>query len=350
MTKFFKTRRLPFSFLIMLCAASAAANSAFANETLTIENFIGTINIETSEGAPLRIIKSQNGDTVTVSESSGRLILDGGVAKPDGKDCEGHYGRYNVSFFSKKEKSGQFGGYKNLETYPVITVSAPDDVDVFIKNSIPFMTIGDMGALNATLNSCGNLDFGNLSGEARISIMGSADFTLDDIQNLDLTIKGSGDVKAGNAGIVTIDLKGSGDVDLQDITAVDIKSVGSGDVEIGQIRGPLVYVGHGSGDFEAVEILEGLVYEGRGSGDFSAESVTGDVSIQSRGSSSVDIGDGSIGKLLVTTRGSGEVDIDAIVESAELFASGSGDISVKRVNGNVSMREAGSADIRVENR
>ena len=349
MTKFFKTR-LPLSFFVISCAVSAAANSAFANETLTIENFIGTINVETSEGAPLSVTKSQNGNTVTVSESSGRLRLDGGVAKPDGKDCEGHYGRYNVSFFSKKEKSGQFGGYKNLETYPVITVSAPSNVDVVIKNSIPFMTIGDIGALNATLNSCGNLDFGNLSGDARISIMGSADFTLGDIQNLELNIKGSGDVKAGNAGIVTIDLKGSGDVDLQDITAADIKSVGSGDVEIEQIKGPLVYVGRGSGDFEAVDILEGLVFEGRGSGDFSAERVTGDVSIQSGGSSRVDIGDGSIGKLLVTTRGSGDVDIDAIAESAELFASGSGDIFVESVKGDLSMREAGSADIRVENR
>lgn len=341
----------PLSFVTILLAftASAAISPAFANETLLIENFIGTIKVETREGAPLRVTQSQNDKALRVYEQDGSLRLDGGIAKPNGEDCEGHYGRYNVSWFNKKEKSGQFGGYANLDTFPIMTISAPDDVDVIIKNSIPFMTIGNMGALDVNLNYCGNLDIGDLSGNARVSIKGESDVTFGDIQNLDLSIKGSGDVTAGNADVVTIDLKGSGDIDLKDITAADIKSVGSGDIEIEKIRGPLVYISHGSGDFEADDILEGVVFEGHGSGDFSADSVSGDVSIQSRGSSSVDIDDGRVGTLLVSTSGSGDVEIDAIAENAELFASGSCSIYVRRVKGNTSMRGSGSSNIKVNN-
>jgi len=329
---------------------SFSATQAFADETLTIENFIGTINVQTAGGDTLRVTESRNDKSLDVSARSGSMKIDGNIDKPNGDDCEGYYGRYNISVFSKKEKSGQFGGYKDLESYPVLTISAPDDLNLIIKNSIPFITLGDMGSLDASLKSCGELNTGNLSGNARLSIKGSADANFGDIQDLDLMIKGSGDVDAGNAGNIKIDLTGSGDVELGDIKSADIRSVGSGDVEIRDMSGPLRYISRGSGDFDANDVSGDLVYNGRGSGDFSVKSVTGNMSIQSRGSSRVEIDGGTVQKLIITAAGSGDVRFEGTAENAELFASGSSDIYVERVTGQVSKRETGSAEVKISNR
>ncbi len=335
---------------LAVLSMSVIALPAYASETLTMQNFIGTVTINTQPNADLQVTDSDK-KTVSISEMSGGLIIDGNIKDPNSDDCAGYYGKYSVSWFKKPEKTGQMGGYKNLLDYPNLIISGPEDLNLVIENSIPFMTVGNIGSLDAKFESCGKFKAGDVSGPTNLQIKGSADVVLGNIQDFDLSLKGSGDVETGNAAKITLNLMGSGNIEMADVGTAQIKSVGSGDIEIDMIRGDVQYETRGSGDFEAGDITGNLNLKSRGSGDFSADSVSGRyMSIESRGSGSVDIDGGDVETLFVTVSGSGDIRFDGTAVNAELKASGSSEIYVDRITGDLSQSNTGSSDIEIGDR
>lgn len=348
--------------------ALLTGTAAYANETLIIEDFIGTVIVSSGTSDTLKLDKMTGKRDADIDTVGTTTTIDGGIARPDGRDCQSYYGQYDIVWF-KRQKNKKFGGYKDLQDYPQIILDAPADTRLIVRNSILFGTFGDMDSADIDMRHCGKINTGDIAGTAAIKITGSGDMTAGDIGKLDLKITGSGDVDAEIVGDVSLELTGSGDVDLLESGATDMRSVGSGDikidlvngaltvasrgsgdVDIGDINGALKSSSRGSGDFSAGDINGDVIIEAVGSGDFNANRVKGRVSIEVGGSGDVNIDGGEAPLLLVTSRGSSTVRYDGTAQEAELYASGASDIIVYRVTGALSERDSGAADIRIENR
>lgn len=261
--------------------------TALANSPeLFIEDFVGTIKIENGPSETISIIRDENMTGVNLVEQGDSLKIDGGISDPDGNKCKGYYGSYNIGWF-KKERSGEFGGYEDLEDYPQITVRAPKDMRLIIKNSIAFVSAEDLGGTDLDLRYCGKVKLGNVKGDLRAEIRGSADLSAGDVGNVD--------IDAGNV----------------------------------------------AGDF---------IYEAGGAGDLDIGDVMGDrISIDVSGSGDVSIDGGDVKTLKVTASGASEVDYDGTAETADLVATGASDIYVHKVTGEVRRKERGASDISVGN-
>jgi len=329
-------------------ATTMLASTALANgPELFIEDFVGTIKIENGASDTISIIRDKNMKGVNLAEQGDGLKIDGGISDPDGNKCKGYYGSYSLGFF-KKEKSGEFGGYEDLEDYPQITISAPTDTVLVIKNSITFLTADNLGGTDLDLRSCGKVRLGNVDGDLIANIRGSADLTAQDVGDVDVDIRGSGDLEVQNAKFVKLSIAGSGDADFETVQGADVSVSGSGDIVFENINGSLAAESRGSGDIEADNISGDLVYDAGGSGDLDVGDVTGNrISIDVSGSGDVDIDGGDVQTLTISASGASGVDYGGTAGTADLIATGASDIYVSKVTGEVRSKERGAADISV---
>lgn len=329
---------------------TALTATALANgPELFIEDFVGTIKIENGSSETISIIRDKNMKGVNLVEQDGNLKIDGGISDPDGNKCKGYYGSYNIGWF-KKEKSGEFGGYEDLEDYPQITVRAPKETILAIENSIAFVTAEDLGGTDLDLRYCGKVNLGNVAGDLKADIHGSADLTTRDVGNVDVNIKGSGDLDVQNAAFVALSVAGSGDAEFENVKSADVRVSGSGDISFGDINGSLAAESRGSGDIDAGDVAGDFIYDAGGSGDLDIGDVTGDrISIDVSGSGDVSIDGGDVKTLNITASGASDVDYGGMAENADLVATGASDIDVNKVTGEVRSKERGAADISVSN-
>ena len=336
--------------LVTGSAFALMAAPAIAADKIIIEDFVGTVNIETASGAKLDITKDTNSKLADIKVTEDTVTIDGRIHDPDGTDCKGYYGRYNISWFGKDPEKGEFGGYKNLEDYPNLTISAPSDVHVEVRNSIIFGKAGDIGSADLNLKYCGNLKTGDIAGDLQVRVSGSADLETGNVQNVDAKVSGSGDLEMGSIERGDISISGSGDLDLIDAASLKVRVSGSGDVEFETVRNDAEFRVSGSGGVEGDDVLGGLTYDGSGSGDLNIDTVKGDVSIEVSGSSDIDIDDAEIDFLYVRASGASDINIDGRAERAELIATGASDIYVDTVTGNIEKSASKSADITIDNK
>ncbi len=328
--------------------SSFIALPAYAGPELIIEDFVGTINVETVSASKISITKDKNMKGVNLYQDGDSLKIDGGIEKPDGNDCKGYYGSYSISWF-KKESRGDLGGYKNLEDFPNLTVTAPKDATLIIRNSITFVTADNLGSADLKLVSCGKVNLGDLSGDLLADIRGSGDLNLGDVGgSADIEIRGSGDVDMGNANELRLKVTGSGDVQAENVRSADVVVRGSGDVEIENVNGPLGIESSGSSDIDIGDVTGDFVYDGRGSGDLAISSVTGRASVDVAGSGDADIGGGKVSSLKVSASGASDFDFGGVADTADLYAAGASDIYVRKVTGEVRSKESGAADITID--
>ena len=319
-----------------------------ASPELLIEDFVGRVQINTTSDPQISLETEQNMDGVQIIENDKSLIIDGGISNPNGKNCKGVFGSISIRLF-KSERHGRIGGYKNLSDYPKITISAPRDTTLVIRNSIPFLVAGELGAAHLNLSSCGKVQLGNLSNELKANIRGSGDLYLGDVGgNADIEIRGSGDLDMGDAKDLQLKVSGSGNVDAGNIMSADIAVRGSGDVELGNVNGPLGVESSGSSDIEIGSVSGDFIYEGRGSGDLNIDSINGRISVDVSGSGDVSIDGGEASTVRVKASGASDFDFGGIAQTADLYASGASDIYVKKVRGEVRRKESGAADITID--
>ena len=331
-------------------ATGLLTGTALANgPELLIEDFVGTIKIDNNSSGNISIIRDKNMKGVILVEQGDSLKIDGGISNPDGNKCKGYYGVYNFALF-KKEKSGEFGGYEDLEDYPQITISIPKQAVLVIENSIAFITAEDLGAADLDLRYCGKVNLGNIAGDLRADIRGSADLTAGDVGNVDVDIRGSGDLTVQNAGLVALSVAGSGDAEFDDVESADVRVSGSGDISFGNINGSLLAESRGSGDISSGNVAGDFVYEASGSSDLDVGDVMGSrISIDVSGSGDVNIDGGDVQTLKITASGASDIDYDGTAETADLVATGASDIYVNKVTGELRSKERGAADISVSN-
>ena len=289
---------------ISALATTLLASTALANgPELLIQDFVGTIEVENSESDDISILLKKNMQGVNLVEQGDNLKIDGGISEPDGQKCKGYYGRYDLSFF-KKKSTGEFGGYKDLEDYPLITVSVPKNTVLKIENSIAFLNAADLGEAELSLRYCGKVNLGNIDGPLRADIRGSTDLTALNVGDVNVDIRGSGDLDVQNAGSVKLSVAGSGDADFENVTAADVRVSGSGDISFADIDGSFAAESRGSGDIDALDVAGDFIYNAAGSGDLEIGDVTGRrISIDVSGSGDVNIDGGNVKILAITASG-----------------------------------------------
>ena len=333
---------------LAMLTTSMLASTALANgPELLIQDFVGTLKIENSAAGNISVTREANMKGVNLIEQGDSLKIDGGISKPDGNKCKGYYGSFDINMF-KKNTSGEFGGYEDLEDYPQMTIMVPKETVLIIENSIAFLTAENLGATDLDLRYCGKVNLGDVMGELRANIRGSADVTALDVGDVAVTIKGSGDLDVQNAGFVSLSVTGSGDAEFENVKSADVKVTGSGDVDFGNIDGALAAVSRGSGDIDAGDVAGDFIYDAGGSGDLDIGDVMGTrIAITVSGSGDVNIDGGDVKILNISASGASEVDYDGTAENADLIATGASDIYVGKVTDEVRSKERGAAEISI---
>ena len=339
----FKLATLTATSCLALLATAVTAKDA---PTLTIENFIGTIDVRTGDY-----------DKITVTDADGANVeqLKNGVLIDDDQtikntNCRKSKASIKISVGGRNWYKRK-GGYKNLNEYPQLKITAPENTHLVIDNAVIFGDVDDIGSADIQVRSCGDLEFANISGHLDLSAAGSGDFTAQNIQSVEISTAGSGNVKIDDiANTVSISSAGSGDNNIGNVGGdFEYASAGSGDLQVDNIQGNTDITTAGSGDVEIDSIEGSLSYTSAGSGNFEADYVGGEkLSSKSGGSGSVEIDGGNVTELYVKIGGSGDVRYDGQSTNAELYASGSGEITVQEPSGSLCKKKRGSGSIRIK--
>ncbi len=333
--------------LLLSAALAAPFLTAAAAETTThqgvtqiaVENFIGTVKVETARSGPVRLDLANGKDAdypVHVTEKDGVLIIS------SDKDPDDMRWQDDVDW--RKHHEDAFRIF--LEDYPTLTLRIPEKTALDFDSAVMIFTaddtkgalsireghvdgvVGDIASADIAIHGSGDLDAGNVAGDFKTAIYGSGDLSAQSAGALDAQIHGSGDITMGPvSGPAVIDINGSGDVKLGDVGAAMALSInGSGDVEAGKVSG-------GAG----IEIS--------GSGDVTLASVSGKTLAHVRGSGDINIGGGRAEDLMVEISGSGGFSFDGVAINPAVYATRSGSIHIARHEGNIRARGDGDIEI-----
>ncbi len=204
-------------------------------------------------------------------------------------------------------------GRVDLSAAPLIVVRTPPAVDVSSQNSAVFGSIG-RGASSIDLGSggCGDWTVANTSGRMDLSIGGSGNIRAGTSASLDASIGGSGSITAGTTGDLDASIGGSGTITVATVTGKVEAAIG------------------GSGDIR--------VNGGRPSSVDASIAGSGDITIT-----------GDAGSLDASIAGSGDITVTGTVASLDASLIGGGDVNVGRVAGAVSQSVMGGGRVRIGN-
>ncbi len=202
-------------------------------------------------------------------------------------------------------------GRVDLSAAPLILVRMPPRVDISTEDSAVFGAIG-RGATSIELGSggCGDWTVANTAGSA------------------DLSIGGSGNIRAGTSGSLETAIGGSGSITAGATGDLDASIGGSGTIVVAQATGRVEAAIGGSGDVR--------VGGGRPSSVEAAIGGSGDIIVQ-----------GDAGPLEASIAGSGNVTVTGTVASLEASLVGGGDVRVGRVTGSVSQSVMGGGRVHI---
>lgn len=278
---------------------ASAANSA----DLVITGYVGSVRIREGRALDWELDMGEGlVPAVSVSEQSGRLIVDGGLE--EGPDrCENTDRRFELQM--------EDGPRRPISAFPELVITMPAGSDYALEIMGGQMEMAGAANLSLDYFGCGDVKFGDVT----------------DILNL--SVYGSGDVEGGSTGPAHILIRGSGDVVLGDIDGdAEIQIYGSGDVDVGEISGDTTLKIQGSGDIGLGSVQNLLTVDVAGSGD-------------------VDIGSGLLAALNIDVFGSGDVQFNGEANDVSVLLKGSGDVYVARSNGNRVVNRYGSGDVRI---
>jgi hypothetical protein len=311
----------------VLSATAQTGGQAYSGDTVSIENFIGTVEIRTGNSSQINVSIENPGEHAgdpTIRQTGSLVAIDGGESVRN-LNCNNRNGNMRIG-------RGGWNGWRGgnpIEEYPTLTITAPESVALELRRSAFRGETGNLGSADITMSSCGDLVMGDIAGMANINISGSGDITAGTVGgDLDISINGSGDVELGDVGgAVEIGIAGSGDVVMADVRGdTDININGSGDVGFADIGGVTVRVG--------------------GSGDIAADSMNGAFFARINGSGDIEIDGGRAEPFEAQIAGSGDIAFDGTAVNVEINENGSGDVDIADIEGSISWRRHGRTILR----
>tara|TARA_R110002073_G_scaffold29837_4_gene93603 strand:+ start:8801 stop:9802 length:1002 start_codon:yes stop_codon:yes gene_type:complete len=310
--------------VIANAATAQDQGQSYSADTVSIENFIGRVEIRTGSSDQISVAISNTGglvDNPSVDHSGSRVAIDGGQSIRN-LNCSSRGGQIRIG--------RRWSGQNAISEYPLLTITAPASLALQLRDSAFQGSSGDLGSLDLTMSSCGRFETGDIAHDAEININGSGDITTRAIGgNVDIGINGSGDVVLGTvAGTADVGINGSGDVQMADVGGdAEVGINGSGDVEFGTIAGLAVRIS--------------------GSGDVEARSMNGAFSAQIGGSGDIAVRGGRAEPFEVSINGSGDVSFGGTAVNVTVRESGGGDVDIAEIEGSVDWRRNGRSVLRV---
>jgi len=323
----FKTALLAAAMALPASPAWAQQAQGFDARSLSIENFIGRIEIRNGERLSVSAEPGRGGhEAPSIREEAGGVMIDGGYSL-DNVRCSRRGGELTFTtersgFFGFMRRGGESG---RLSDYPVLVISAPEDIALSIRSSIYDGSAGSLGSADIQVRGCGRFEMLDVAGDAGLRVSGSGRLKAGDIGgDAVLRISGSGRVEAGNVG---------GDAEL--------RISGSGSVSAGDIGGASQMRISGSGSLSAGDVHD-VEIRVSGSGSVQMQNQTGAFSARLSGSGGVQVGAGRAEPFEVRISGSGGVRHGGEAVNADVSVSGSGTVSAERFSGSMNWRGRGA--------
>ncbi|MEA1675651.1 GIN domain-containing protein [Nitrospirillum sp. BR 11163] len=236
-----------------------------------------------------------------------------------------------------------------------ITVPAGAPLEVQEGGSTDYQASGGFGALTLTLDGSGNFKADRVTGGAQIRIHGSGDTQLDRLEGaLKVRVAGSGNVGIIQMAGPSTDLEssGSGTITIGGGSGgtTQAKLSGSGNVTLPAVQDLRLSI-DGSGDLVAAKAQGALSAHLGGSGTLTIHAVSATTAqLKQSGNGDITIDGGEIGTLSSTISGSGDQMLRVKVTDATLSLSGSGDVKIDQVTGRLDQAHSGSGSVHVGGR
>ncbi len=317
----------------------ATVDHSYNADRLVIHDFIGTLAIETVPaggeiGLHVDATRAQL-DLLPISLSGNTLTIEwNGVPDRAPHWYEFWRGRWMFEM-------------RDIDQYPTVTLTVPEDVDIDINGLIGRWTVGDRQ---------GSLAFGAERGTgtieatrtAQIGLSGDADVQIGPVAELlTAAISGSGSLTGNGAGRADLAMSGSGRMSIGDVAgSLTISIAGSGQVTVGDADSVVATVS-GSGVARLGSVAAGLRASVQGSGVVTAASASGAFAANVSGSGSVSVDAGRGSPFEVTIAGSGSVRFAGIAVDPVVRVSGSGAVVLGAVEGRLDQATAGSGGVQV---
>jgi hypothetical protein len=245
-----------------------------------------------------------------VTRVSGEIRIDGGLGRNAFRNCQ------SGSADARQPGEGasvevRDRGRIQLSAAPLIVVRTPPTVKVSTNNSAVFGAVG-RGATSIDLASggCGDWTVANTAG------------------TMDLSVGGSGSMRAGTSGRLEAAIGGSGSITAGATGDLDASIGGSGTVIVASVAGSVDAAIGGSGDIR--------INGGRPTSIDASIGGSGDIHVQ-----------GDAGSLDASIAGGGDITVTGTVSSLDASLVGGGNVNVGRVTGSVSQSVMGGGRVRI---
>ncbi|MEE9329371.1 MAG: DUF2807 domain-containing protein [Parvularculaceae bacterium] len=324
--------------IALALAGSAIVAPALAGDqpVLRIQNYLGVISIQTEKGAALKVQNTKQGANLDIISNDRNLTINGGFDEKRNVHCWQEDGDIYYSIGGKrwaKKQSQKLADQTKLE------IIAPPNVRVEIDDSFYRGKIGNIGSGDISLNHCGDLEIGNITGPTQLRTHGAGHLTAGNIGAGEIGIYGSGDILVGATKDIEINLYGSGKIEAGAIGAADIKLYGSGDISFADAQGDLEATIYGSGNIRGQKVAGGLQSNSHGSGNIYLTSINGPVSIDIMGSTHIEIEAGRASAFEFEGRGSGSVKFGGVAVNPDVdIRHSSSHLTLGRVEGRLNAR------------
>ncbi|KAF0114712.1 MAG: filamentous hemagglutinin/adhesin [Hyphomonadaceae bacterium] len=253
---------------LAVCAAilgatltSSTLSAQAAPRLLEIDNFIGRIEMSTSNSPNMNVVVTPGRKANATTTINGNVTrVSGSFGRVRNINCNSNNGRTIITIN---------GVNYAPEDLPMITATSNSAHGLRIRYSYITGQIGDIGGVTLGLQGCGDLVIGNVLHDAQINMAGSGDVRVGNIggkadinlagsgdaqignvgHNLEINIAGSGNLQTGNIGGETdLNIAGSGNADIASTPKLDANVAGSGDILVRGGRGEIEAMIVGSGD------------------------------------------------------------------------------------------------------
>jgi Putative auto-transporter adhesin, head GIN domain len=302
---------------VVVAPAEHTAPQTFADAAIDIDHIAARVTITPEERTDISVEIDNPGGvpTPTVAVLDGEILIDGHL-RGRIQDC--------------LRDGARVRGYGVLAAtrLPQIIIRTPRNAIVSVGGA-GVTQIGPAQALDVDIGGCGT---------AQIS---------DVVESLNVDLRGSGEIHAGNSGALKAILSGSGNIVAGSTSALEIDLDGSGRVNVGAVTGDALVSVDGSGQAEIAAVSGGFESDIDGSGGIEVHGgaiTLADVEVAGSGRIQIVA---PVARLQVDIRGSGNVDVDAPVGDIDAEIGGSGSVNVQSVTGTVVKDIGGSGGVNI---
>lgn len=340
-----RLRLLPAGLLLLVLSAcgvpggaATTTEEAYAASRVVIDNFVGTLTVETvPDGAEVSLSITANdgqrdllpvrldGDTLTI-------VWEG---RPDRR----------AAFFEFWRDHGD-ANLREIDRYPTLVLRAPAGVALEIDDIVGRWTVGDRtgplvftaergsGTIGTTriaelvVVGDGTINAGAVTESLEANIPGSGRIEVASAATAELTLSGSGGLRIGDiAGALTATISGSGDVVAGAADIAQLILSGSGEIAIGAVARSLTASISGSGRIIAASVGETFAATLSGSGAVEVAAGRATVEATLSGSGAL-MFRGTAVNPVVRVSGSGGVVLGAVEGQLRETVTGSGRVTV----------------------